>query len=99
MEFLLDCKLNNQDIIDIVNNNSEEVINNIKLSKNNCIEVINYLYDIGITKETIYQLFMRQIGIFHRTKKEIEQVFDEYEIESIVNSLNFDVNTIDMIEF
>ena len=45
------------------------------------------------------ELFTYQIGIFHRTKGELEQVFEEYEIDSIVKSLNYDVNTIDMIEF
>ncbi len=99
MDFLLDYKFNNEDIDDIKANNCEEIINNLIMEKNNVIEVINYLYDIGLTKETLLNLFIKQVGIYHRTKKEIEQVFDEYEIESIVNSLNFDVNTIDMVEF
>ena len=62
-------------------------------------KVIDYLLELGITKETLKELFIHQIGMFHRTKKELEQVFDEYEIDSIVKSLNYDVNTVDMIEF
>ena len=44
-------------------------------------------------------MFIYQIGIFFRTKQEIKDVFDEYEIDSIIKSLNYDVNTIDLIEF
>ena len=45
------------------------------------------------------KLFINQIGFFHKTKKELVDAFDEYEIDSIVKSLNYDVNTFDMIEF
>jgi len=37
--------------------------------------------------------------MFFRTKEEIADVFDEYEIDSIIKSLNYDVNTVDLIEF
>ena len=33
-------------------------------------------------------MFVLQIGMFHRTKEEIVSVFDEYELESIIKSLN-----------
>ena len=69
------------------------------MNKDNVKKVIDYLLELGITKETLKELFIHQIGMFHRTKKELEQVFDEYEIDSIVKSLNYDVNTVDMIEF
>jgi hypothetical protein len=69
------------------------------MNKQNVKKVIEYLLELGITKETLIELLVHQIGIFHRTKKELEQVFDEYEIDSIVKSLNYDVNTVDMIEF
>ena len=69
------------------------------MNKKNVRKVIDYLLELGVTKESIRELFIHQIGIFHRTKKELEQVFDEYEIDSIVKSINYDVNTVDMIEF
>lgn len=99
MDFLLDYGLLETDLELIRKNNTEPVLKNIEMNKQNVKKVIDYLLELGITKETLKELFIHQIGMFHRTKKEIEQVFDEYEIDSIVKSLNYDVNTVDMIEF
>ena len=99
MDFLLDYGLLETDLKLIRENNTEQVLKNVEMNKQNVKKVIEYLLELGITKETLKELFVHQIGIFHRTKKEIEQVFDEYEIDSIVKSLNYDVNTVDMIEF
>jgi len=99
MNFLLEYGLLEEDIELIKKNNSETVLKNIEMNKDNVKKVIDYLLELGITKETLKELFIHQIGMFHRTKKELEQVFDEYEIDSIVKSLNYDVNTVDMIEF
>ena len=98
MNFLLEYGLLEEDIELIKKNNSETVLKNIEMNKDNVKKVIDYLLELGITKETLKELFIHQIGMFHRTKKELEQVFDEYEIDSIVKSLNYDVNTVDMIE-
>ena len=99
MDFLLNYDLVDEDIELIKKNNTETVIKNVIMNKENVTKVIEYLLELGITKDTLKELFVHQIGIFHRTKKELEQVFDEYEIDSIVKSLNYDVNTVDMIEF
>ena len=99
MKFLLNYGLNNDEINDIVNINDKGIIKNLELNEKNVIEVVNYLKEIGITDSTIKDLFLHQIGMFFRTKDEISAVFDEYEIESITKSLNYDVNTIDLIEF
>lgn len=99
MDFLLEYELTNDDIDLIKANNTETVLKNVEMNKKNVRKVIDYLLELGVTKESIRELFIHQIGIFHRTKKELEQVFDEYEIDSIVKSINYDVNTVDMIEF
>jgi len=99
MEFLLNYDFTNEDIELIKNNNSEATIKNVSMNVSNVTKVMEYLSSLGVTKETMRDLFVYQIGMFHRTKPELEQVFDEYEIDSIVKSLNYDVNTIDMIEF
>ncbi|MCQ2977091.1 MAG: hypothetical protein MJ232_03650, partial [archaeon] len=59
----------------------------------------DYLVELGVKVEAIKDLFLYQIGLFFRTLKEIKEAFDEYETESIVKSLNYDVNTVDLIEF
>ena len=99
MEFLLKYDLTNEDIKEITDRNGEAIIKNIELNKNNVIEVIDYLLEVGVDKNVIRDLFIEQIGMFFRTKEEIADVFDEYEIDSIIKSLNYDVNTVDLIEF
>ncbi len=99
MDFLLEYGLTEEDIELVKGENTDTVIKNIIMNKKNVRKVIDYLLELGVTNETLKELFVHQIGIFHRTKKELEQVFDEYEIDSIVKSLNYDVNTVDMIEF
>ena len=99
MEFLLNYEFTEEDIEKIKNSNTKTLLNNIAMNTNNVTKVMEYLSSLGITKDTMRDLFIYQIGIFHRTKGELEQVFEEYEIDSIVKSLNYDVNTIDMIEF
>ena len=99
MEFLNKYGITNDDINDIISRNGEAIIKNITLNKDNVIAVIDYLLEVGVNQSVIKDLFIEQIGMFFRTKEEIADVFDEYEIESIIKSLNYDVNTIDLIEF
>ena len=99
MEFLLEYGLTNEDIEEIKNRNDSAIIDNIILNQKNVRQVIDYLLEVGINKEVIRDLFVEQIGMFLRTKEEIQDTFDEYEMESIIKSLNYDVNTVDLIEF
>lgn len=99
MEFLKEYNITNEEIDIIVENNSDGVLRNIKMNEHGVREVVDYLMDLGITVDTLKDLFVYQIGIFFKTKEEIQRVFDEYELDSIVKSLNYDVNTVDMIEF
>lgn len=99
MDFLLKYDITNEDIEEITNRNGESIVKNIELNKDNVIEVIDYLLEVGVNKSVIKDLFVEQIGMFFRTKEEIVDVFDEYEMDSIIKSLNYDVNTVDLIEF
>lgn len=99
MEFLTKYNITSEEIEQIEKMNSENTLKNIKMNLRNVNAIIDYLIDLGITTETLKDLFIYQIGMFFKTKLEIEQVFDEYEIDSIVKSLNYDVNTLDLIEF
>ena len=99
MDFLLKYDISNEDIEEISNRNDEAIIKNIILNRKRVCEVIDYLLEVGIEKSVIKDLFLEQIGMFFRTKEEIRDVFDEYEMDSIIKSLNYDVNTVDLIEF
>ena len=99
MDFLRKYDLTDENIEEIVNRNGEAIVKNIMLNRDNVIAVVDYLLEVGIDKSVIKDLFVEQIGMFFRTKEEIADVFDEYEIDSIIKSLNYDVNTVDLIEF
>lgn len=99
MSYLNEYGFNDLDIKDIINGNSKNVIDNLNLNKKNVKEVIDYLLEIGILKETIKEIFIYQIGLFYKTKYEIKTSFDEYELDSIVKSLNYDINNIELIDF
>ena len=99
MDFLQKYNLTDEDIEEITKRNGESIVKNIILNKDNVIKVIDYLLEVGVNDSVIKDLFVEQIGMFFRTKEEIADVFDEYEIDSIIKSLNYDVNTVDLIEF
>lgn len=99
MEFLKNLGFSDLDIEEIKNANSEYVIDNIELNKVEVASIVKYLLEIGIEKDAVKDIFKEQVNMFFKTKAEISESFDEYEIDTIVKSLNFDVNNIEMIDF
>lgn len=99
MEFLKECGYNDLDIQEIINHNYPNVIANLTLNFNRVMAIIDYLIGVGISLPTIKEIFMYQVGLFFKEKGEIKTSFDEYEIDSIVKSLNYDVNNIELIDF
>lgn len=99
MEFLLEFGLSNDDIKEIIDNNYQFILDNLVLNKDKVSEIINYLLGIGINIQAIKEIFMYQVGLFFKTKDEIKLSFDEYELDSIIKSLNYDVNNIELIDF
>ena len=99
MEFLKNFNFIDQDIEEIIKCNANNVINNMILCKEDIQDIISYLMEIGIEQQTIKEIFMYQVRLFFKTKEEIKNSFDEYELDSIVKSLNYDVNNIELIDF
>ena len=99
MEYLKDLGFSDYDISDIKNSNYSYIIENLELNANNIVDIVKYLLEIGLEKNTIKQIFMEQVNLLFKTKEEIKTSFDEYEIESIIKSLNFDANNIELIDF
>jgi len=99
MSFLNDYGFTKEEINEISNINSKGIVNNVVLNKDNVCDIIDYFLALDIEKETIKKMFKYQIGIFFKTKKELIDAFEEYEMDSIIKSLNYDVNTFDLIEF
>ena len=99
MEFLREFGFNEKEIQEIIEKNSKNVIENLKINKENVEDIIEYLIGIGMQKDTIKEMFWYQVGLFFKTLNEIKESFDEYEIDSIVKSLNYDVNNVELIDF
>lgn len=99
MNFLLNYGFNDKDLDEIINSNDPSILYNVEMNKKNVLEVLDYLKEIGVNDNALKDMFIYQIGMFFRTKEEIKNVFDEYEMDSIIKSLNYDVNTVDLIEF
>ena len=99
MNFLLNYGFNDNDLDEIINSNDPSILYNVEMNKKNVLEVLDYLREIGVNDNALKDMFIYQIGMFFRTKEEIKNVFDEYEMDSIIKSLNSFVNTVDLIEF
>ena len=99
MDFLKQLGYTEQDINDIKDYNYDYTLGNIIINKEKVEDIIEYLLSIGIERNTIKEIFMYQVGLFFKSKEEIKTSFDEYEIDSIVKSLNYDVNNIELIDF
>ena len=99
MEYLLDLGFSEYDIEQIKQYNFPYIIENMEINKDNIITIIRYLFEIGIEKTTIKEIMMYQISLLFKTKEEIQTSFDEYEMDSIVKSLNYDANNVELIDF
>ncbi len=99
MDFLKGLGFTDKDIQDIIQINYDYIKDSLVANQDNILEIINYLLEIGIEKNTIKEIFMYQVGLFFKTKEEIQTSFDEYELDSIIKSLNYDVNNIELIDF
>lgn len=99
MEFLKQLGYTDLDISEIKDYNYDYIEECIEINREKVFDIIEYLLSIGIERNTIKELFMYQVGIFFKTRDEIKSSFDEYEIDSIVKSLNYDVNNVELIDF
>ena len=99
MDFLKQKGFTDLEIKEIIDNNYENVLINLNTNQSNVLEIVDYLLNIGVEKRTIKEIFMYQVGLFFKTKEEIEVSFDEYELESVVKSLNYDPDSVELIDF
>ena len=99
MDFLKQKGFTDLEIKEIIDNNYENVLTNLNTNQSNVLEIVEYLLNIGVEKRTIKEIFMYQVGLFFKTKEEIEVSFDEYELESVVKSLNYDPDSVELIDF
>ena len=92
MDYLKELSFSEMDIEDIKKSNYPYILDNLEID-------IENLFEMCLEKGTIKNIFIDQVSLFFKTKKEIQMSFDEYEIESIVKSLNYDANNVELIDF
>lgn len=97
MEFLLEYNLTNEDIIIIKNNNYEEVLNIILYNKNNVCEIIEYLLSIGIETSTLAQMLSDRLDLFMRSKNDLVEKFDKFNVDNLVTIINDDIANLKFI--
>jgi len=97
MEFLLEYNLTNEDITIIKNNNYEEVLNIILYNKNNVCEIIEYLLSIGIETSTLAQMLSDRLDLFMRSKNDLVEKFDKFNVDNLVTIINDDIANLKFI--
>lgn len=97
MEFLLEYNLTNEDITIIKNNNYEEVLNIILYNKNNVCEIIEYLLSIGIETSTLAQMLSDRLDLFMRSKNDLIEKFDKFNVDNLVTIINDDIANLKFI--
>lgn len=68
---------------------------NLTINLDDVLEVIDYFKGIGINN--IDDLLIYNPDIFMASRKEVEKKFEQYDINNLVNSINEDVENIDII--
>ena len=99
MDYLKDWGFSEQDIDNIKENNYQTVLANLDLNREKVHAIIDYLLSIGLTQKTVKEIFIYQIGLFFKSLEEIKASFDEYELDSVIKSLNYDVDNVELIDF
>ena len=99
MDYLKDYGFTDTDIEEINNSNYKNILDNLVLNREHVQSIVDYLLGIGIEKRTIKRIFMYQVGLFTKTLDDIKTSFDEYELDSVVKSLNYDADNVELIDF
>ncbi len=96
IEFLKDV-VDDITILKILNNNTEASIFDLSCNKNNCLEIIKYMKEIGI--EVIDDLLVYRLDWFLINKEEVVKRFSKYNIPVVVKLINDDYVVIDSLNF
>lgn len=97
MDFLKKYNITNEDITIIKNNNYDDVINVILYNKNNVCEVIDYFLSIGIETSTLAQMLSDRLDLFMKSKDDLVQIFDKFNIDNLVTIINDDIANLKFI--
>ncbi len=95
IDFLKEYGIDDISINNIKNNNSESTLFDLSCNKDNCINLINYMKNIGIMN--IEELLTYEIDIFFVDYNKLLSKISNYNINEIVRLINSDYNNIDLL--
>lgn len=95
MKFLLEYNISEETIQKIKNNHEESMIFSILCFKENVKEIIQYLQSIHI--EVIDELLINRLELFLIPKTQLQERFERYNINVLVELINEDINILNNV--
>ena len=95
MQFLIDAGFKTDVIGDIEKNNEPSVVFDFLCNKDNASKIIEYFKSIGIEK--IDELLINKIEIFLVDYDSLIKSFNNYDISTLVQLINEDINAINIV--
>lgn len=95
MQFLIDAGFKTDVIGDIEENNEPSVVFDFLCNKDNASKIIEYFKSIGIEK--IAELLINKIEIFLVDYDSLIKSFNNYDISTLAQLINEDINAINIV--
>lgn len=95
MSFLLEYNISDDTIKKIIENHEESMIFSVLCFKENVLEVIRYLESIHI--EVLDELLINRLELFLLPKRKIQERFEKYNIQVLVELINEDINVLNNV--
>ncbi len=95
MSFLLEYNISDDTIKKIIENHEESMIFSVLCFKENVLEVIRYLESIHV--EVLDELLINRLELFLLPKRKIQERFEKYNIQVLVELINEDINVLNNV--
>lgn len=93
MEFLINNGFTTDEVKEILNKYDSDTIDTFLFNQDNVEEVISYLKEYGI--KDIPKLMLERIDIFYLPCSKIDELFSQYEKQSVIDTLDYDASIFD----
>ena len=95
MSFLLEYNISDDTIKKIIENHEESMIFSVLCFKENVLEAIRYLESIHV--EVLDELLINRLELFLLPKRKIQERFEKYNIQVLVELINEDINVLNNV--
>lgn len=95
IDFLKEIGIDENTILEIENNNPKSSIIDLSCNNINCLKIVLYLKEIGISN--IENLLINKIDLFKMNYQELVKRFSKFNIPVFVDLINDDIEVIENI--